>query len=101
MSPTVALIWARATRTPGGYGRLCARGVPRAHAGAGAPSSRRRPGRRGRALEVVDREGELVAQRVELRHRVEVAQEAEGEVAVVAHDRDAQGRVARQRHDRV
>ena len=60
--------------------------------------ARRQPGGDG---QLVERFVELRGEQLEVRQRVEVGVEAERERAVVAHDRDPQREVLRERHHRV
>ena len=71
--------------------------------GAAAFLARRLAGGRtpGGARERGDRPFQIGGDRLELGQRVEVAEQAEAEMAVVAHHGDAQRLAARERHDRV
>src|SRR5919198_6209484 len=116
MSPTVGLIWARATRicatsylggasgpAPGDRLRPPAAETGSRPAGLRRALARRRArlGHAGGARQLRDRAAQVVGQRLEVWQCVVVAEQAERQPPVIAHDRDPQRLVVRQRHDRI
>jgi hypothetical protein len=70
---------------PGGSVRPCSDRRATSRGAAAAP-----PAEAGRRTQLVDRVADALCDQVQVGHRVEVAQQAEVETTVVAHDRDAE-----------
>src|SRR5438128_182602 len=98
MSPTMALIWARAMRTGCGLSRCRRLGIATRRAEAGTLGAGRGIGRVG---ERDDRALEVPGDVLDAGQRVIVGEQPEAQATVVAEDRDAQRLAASERHDRV